>query len=63
MTRRAVPPKEFFGDMDQAAFGYLEDLKDAPSIPDLEPLEGISATSTEAEIGAAIAAYVAKVKG
>ena len=33
------------------------------SVSDLSPLESISGTSTAAEIGAAIQAYVAKVKG
>lgn len=63
MSRRGVPDRQVWPEMDNSVFIYLESLKDAPAVSDLSPLESISGTSTAAEIGAAIAAYVAKVKG
>ncbi len=60
MSRRAVPPQ---GDRDNELHAYLDSLKDAPTEDDLTPFDGIDETSSAAEIGAAIKAYCAKIKG
>lgn len=61
--KRSIPRRDAWPeDLQIQAYDFLTSLSDAPSLVDLEALEGVSSTSTTAEIGAAIAAYVAKVK-